>query len=221
MNKEIIFCVEAFCSQNAERQAELNECLAWNIGIPEIDRALIFSESAEFIPQSTKVEFILNQGRVTFSDFLLAAVDPEAVYVFANSDIKFTSGLNWLNYLPPDELWALTRWEQNGRLWPGGRESQDAWAIRGGLWPASLLDSCNIQLGWPGCENALAGRLHEYGYKVKNYCHDIRCLHVHANTQRSYSEADRIPRPYYFPNPERLPWRYRFMELFRKAFSYR
>jgi hypothetical protein len=215
------FCVETYLPASLERRAELAECLAANINRPEIFKAVIFSASQDWLPKSKKVIFRHQSDRVTYEEYLRVATDPNQIYLFANADIKFGSGLKWLQYLPPGELWAFTRWEADGQLWPGGRESQDAWAIRGGLWPASLLDSCNIQLGWPGCENAFAGRLHEYGYKVKNYCHDIRCLHVHANTQRCYSEADRIPRPYYFPNPERLPWRYRYMELFRKVFPSR
>lgn len=215
----LTFCVETFIPPSLERRAELAQCLEANLDRPEIDNAFIFSSSQEGLPKSKKVIFQRQAERVTYKDFLRVAADSDQVYLFANADIKFGSGLKWLRYLPSGELWAFTRWEANGQLWPGGRESQDAWAIRGGLWPASLLDSCKIQLGWPGCENAFAGRLNEYGYKVKNYCHDIRCLHVHANTQRSYSEADRIPRPYYYPNPERLPWRYRCMDLFRKAFS--
>jgi hypothetical protein len=207
----IAFLVESYTPKDKKRATEIQECLADNCKNKCFDRLIIYSDGAQKSHSPDKrISHIVGEGRLTFSKYLAIARDPDCVYILANSDITFTEGCEYFRYIPDFELWALTRWEKSGVLWPGGRESQDIWALRGGNRATELVDSCRIPLGVPGCENAFAGRMHEAGFKVKNYCYDIRCLHVHEETSRGYGEKDRIPRPYYLPDPERLPILTRF-----------
>lgn len=218
--KQIKFCIEYFEHSDPARREEIHKTLLHNLFVPEFDEVLLFSDVP--VPEFARIEKVtvkpLNK-RLEYSDFLECASDLNKVYVLANADIQFQSGIPYLGFLPLGQLWALTRWEANGSLWPARRASQDAWAVRGGEWNRDLLETCKIQLGWPGCENALAGRFHEAGFKVKNYCRDIRTLHVHADSSRNYGERDRIPRPYYFPDPQKVPLsiklRYELGKLFR------
>lgn len=203
-----VFCVEYFQARDDKRRSEIDECFAHNIGTGYFDRFIVFSDDP--LPNcaaSRPVEVVPLGRRFVYRDFLERATDPACVYVLANADIKMLDGMAYLDFLTERDFWALTRWEDNssGPRHPA-RESQDTWIIRGRSWDRELLGSCEIRLGLPGCENALAGHLHNAGFRVKNYCHDICTVHIHADPSRTYDQSDRIGRPYFLPNPERIPW---------------
>lgn len=149
------------------------------------------------------------QGRPTYRAFFEminqdVAGDPHAVSVVLNSDI-WVDGLfveQVLAHLKAADVWALTRWELKAdgtaRL-EQSHDSQDLWAFRG---PVRLPRYCDFPLGVPGCDNRISYELAASGYRVWNPCLDVRSYHAHRSQVRTWTEAQRIPRPYR-PNPHR------------------
>jgi len=214
--KPITFCVEYFDPPDPIRKEEIEGALRHNLALDVIQQVVIFSDVE--IPEFARMEKVSVEKlgkRFVYADFLKCASDPGRVYLLANADIQFEKGAGLFQFVPKNQLWALTRWERDGGLSKGGRQSQDAWALRGGEWKDELMRHCDIQLGWPGCENSFAGRIHEAGLGVKNYCRDIRCVHIHSSTTRNYGEKNRIPRPYCLPDPRHIPVGIRLMAFLR------
>jgi hypothetical protein len=206
-----VFCVEYFCAKSAERRLEIDECLAFNMSSGFFDRVIVFSDDQ--LPESASganFEVVSIGRRIRYPDFLGRATRADTTYVLANADIQIKHGVEWFDFVRPRELWAITRWEDAFGPRTSARESQDLWAVRGQSFDPKLLQECDFELGLPGCENALAARMKAAEFGVHNYCRDIRTLHVHSSLDRNYSENDRLPRPYYFPNPKRIPLRMRF-----------
>jgi len=200
---------------NPERQKEIEDCLNHNFAPGRFDRCFLFCDEPGTLPpfpQHKHVEVVPLGRRFLYRDLLERAEDEKVVYVLSNADIKMVSGFEYLRFLGPRSLVALSRWETMSAKPPRtARCTQDTWAVRGQPWTADLLSMAGISIGLPGCENALAGRLHEAGFAVHNFCYDIKTLHVHASPLRAYGVEDRLPRPYYYPNPCRVPliWRLR------------
>jgi hypothetical protein len=218
--KPITFCVEYFDASDPIRKEEIQGALRHNLALDVLQQVVIFSDVE--IPDFARIDKVSVRKlgkRFVYADFLKCARDPGRVYLLANADIQFEKGAGLLQFVPKNQLWALTRWERDGGLSKGGRQSQDAWALRGGEWEDGLMGHCDIQLGWPGCENSFAGRIHEAGFGVKNYCHDIHCVHRHSSIVRSYGEKNRIPRPYCLPDPGRIPVWIRFMAFLRTFYQ--
>lgn len=201
------------------RRAEIVDCLTHNAASPDFSRFLIYCDEPAAIPEfdgKDKAEIISLGRRFLYRDYFEQATDPDTVYVVSNADIKMAGGMAYCDYIQPKELWALTRWEDHTGPRHPGRSTQDTWIVRGQTWDAEILRLAEISIGLPGCENALAGRWKEAGFKVSNYCRDIKTLHVHASQARGYSEKDRLPRPYYYPDPKRLPLSIRLKHLLRR-----
>ena len=214
----LVLVFQYFQPQWQNRQDEINYCVKKNLNCPFISNWIIFSENVSSLnhlingqQNLDSIEVLPLQRRLEYLDFLTLAKDPNAVYILINSDIELVSGIHHFQKVRKKELWALSRWEGDSGPRMLGRESQDTWAVRGDNYLSCIpnLDDFKISLGLPGCENAFAGRLHQLGWKVKNFCYDIKTRHHHKTGLRSYSEFQRLPRPYYLPNPQKIPlWRY-------------
>lgn len=142
--------------------------------------------------------------RFRFADFLSFAKSKNTVYILTNADIALGAMLGFCRLIKGKELWALSRWNTGRPPQFTDRSTQDTWIVRGSDFPPFLTEKCNFSLGLPGCDNAFAGLFKEAGYQVRNYALSIRTDHHHASQVRTYGTESTIPRPYYYPTPEKI-----------------
>jgi len=183
---------------NAQRIAELNECLQQNINNPLITQIITVGEES---PEHDKVINIL-RPRPTFTD--LFQYSAEGINIIANSDIYFDSSLA-LAVPKENEVFALTRWDVDKRRMArffNRADSQDSWIYRN-----QLNCFADFYLGIAGCDNALAYLLEQAGHKVTNPSKTIKSYHLHLSKVRNYIQkgrVDRVPPPYKVLHPTEL-----------------
>lgn len=95
------------------------------------------------------------------------------INVIANSDVWFEN-TDVLNNISVNDMWALTRYENNAFFCR--EDSADAWVFRGRI----RLQGCKFRLGLRGTDNALAYIGKRAGYVVTNPSLDVRINHEHA-----------------------------------------
>ena len=97
---------------------------------------------------------------------------------------------------------ALTRKEKDGSLFRSDvGDSQDTWIMLG---KPKVLNYCNFYMGVPGCDNLIAYKFFESGYRVLNPSKTINCWHLHDSELRSYSETNRLLDFYLLIKPKGL-----------------
>jgi len=144
---------------------------------------------------------ITYDSRLPFSDFFAIinlSVEENDISIIANSDIYFES-LKELKTIKGNEVYALSRWDGNTLY--DREDSQDAWVFRGKIKP---IPDCNFGLGVPGCDNAIAERLHRAGYTVLNPSKSIKAIHLHSSNIRNYDRRTTVPKPYLLIKPHYL-----------------
>jgi len=216
----LVALTEYFQPADIRRQQEMRDALSANLANPAIDELHLFCEHGTDLPEWVQGDSLIKHTpatRMSFRTFLEFATDPDCAYILGNLDIELGPDIGRCRMLPEREMWALTRWE--GAEPPDylGRASQDTWVVRGGSYPQAILDGCNFPLGLPGCDNAFAGRMVEFGWKVLNPCYSIRTWHHHASMVRTYLPEERIPRPYFHPDPQGLELSLRLSTLRGRA----
>jgi hypothetical protein len=171
-----------FRSENAARQAELDECLARNLANPLLD-VVTFEQ----------------QKRPTF-DELFALVKtctgPDDVNILANSDIWFDKSIAHATQVRQGQVFCLTRWDWKPgppvvAKFLGRGYSQDAWIFRGALENVRG----DFPLGVLACDGRIAFELHKAGYELKNPSWMIKAYHHHASAWRTYG-------PNFLPGPK-------------------
>lgn len=176
-------------------------------------------------------EYTHPEGRPTFAE-LFAMCKPDMVNVIANADIFFDGEFCGMvrdvfrNDLNIERLClALSRWnvsEDGGSasLWDHA-DSNDVWIFYG--IPRGIdstyrkMDGSigSISLGVAGCDNAIAHRIEQAGYRLFNPSRTIKAFHLHSVPYRSYlvdpegrarggDKIERIPPPYAFVQPTEL-----------------
>ena len=203
--KRVSLYVNYYNDPHPQRQQELYECLSRNLNNPLIHKiyTVIESENVDFqgLDQSEKLEKTICQGRPPFS-YLLALARRQAgwddITILANADIYFEAydlGLV-MNYLDPASCFALSRWERG----PDGTlqlldhsNSQDCWLFRGAV---RQIPRCDFVMGTYACDNAIAHRIAEAGYRLYNPSRTIRAIHVHNTAIRHYDPATIVELPH-------------------------
>lgn len=182
--------IDSYKDPNPKRNTELEMCLKRN--------------RETFGPNAVVIS---NNSRPTFDTFfkvINALVEPEDISIIANSDIYFESIFDF-NLIQANEAYALSRWD-----WGNGKatlydheDSQDVWAFRGKI---KDVPNCNFGLGIPGCDNAIAERLHRAGYLVLNPSKSIQTVHLHLSQVRNYNhQKDKaVEKPYLLIKPHFL-----------------
>jgi hypothetical protein len=179
------------------RQQEINECLSRHIENTQIDKifAIIDTPEIDFygLDQNDKLEKIVFSGRPTFEDLFGLArrrLNEDDISIFANSDIYLEDLLLVRNYLQRDCCFVLSRWDrgEDGALRHFNREdSQDCWIFRGPLRP---IPACAFRMGMPACDNAIAYRIQQAGYRLHNPSQSIKAVHLHNSGIRWYNDKD-------------------------------
>lgn len=59
----------------------------------------------------------------------------------------------------------------------------------------------DFQLGKPGCDNRIAYLFKDAGLLPINPCKKIKSYHYHSSGFRTYTQKERIPRPYLLVPP--------------------
>lgn len=201
----IALYVNHFRHANADRQAEIDECLRRNIDNPAIDRVVVLGQSGmkdRFA--SPKVAWISGDystnryGRPTFRNFFELVnrfvESPDDLSIVSNSDIYFDDSLKRLETIDLEgQFLALTRWESkdSGAAVEAYDNSQDTWIFHGRVRPIGWTD---FSMGVFGCDDRLAFELKHADYLLANPCYDLRSVHLHRSGVRFNGEC--IPRPW-------------------------
>lgn len=155
-------------------------------------------------------ELIELEGRPTFAEIFSAvnaAAAGEDLSIVANADIYFVSSIEQAMVLNRNEVFALSRWddEPDGVKLFDRCDSQDAWIFRGPVRQA-VINAANFGPGVRGCDNRLAALLAEAGYQVFNPSKTIRAMHLHRTGIRRYSHdaGSAVPPPYLLVDPTEL-----------------
>lgn len=204
------------------RQAELQECLNHNLANPHFGQICLWQYSGKAPGANPKLCVRTENRQPTFDDFFAWAGSrcaPGEVAIIANTDVWFDETLPLTENIRPKQCFALLRWESNGRLFSVGgnarRDSQDAWVFRTPIPPVGA----DFGLGRLRCDNALAYRLWQLGFELRNPAKSIRIHHVHTSDIRpsNYNQI-RIPPPWLHIEPAGLD-EPGSLTLIRKTFS--
>lgn len=187
--------------KNSIRHDELVNCLEKNISSEIINKIYVFNEGFNFSGiQSDKLVIIPVQHRFKFSDFY-NYLECDAINIIANSDISFEKlKISFKKLLIiKGVLIALTRYEYSGDLFRcNEKDSQDTWIFNG---KPDFLKICKFYPGLPACDNKLAYEAWRHNYIVVNPSKTFKTIHYHKDLSRSYSEEDRLPKPYLYLKP--------------------
>jgi hypothetical protein len=212
---KLVWLTEYFEHSDAQRRSEIRDSIEANLENPCFDCChIFFAGNPEDLPQWIATKSNARTHRIgaplRFRDFLAFARDRTTIYILTNADIKLDASASMFRYVKASDVWALSRWNDGVPPPFIHRCTQDTWALRGDLFPASLLAQCDFHLGVPGCDNAFAGRLQKAGYRILNYSWSVRADHLHASQSRHYLDKKPVERPYFFPAPRRVPFLIKF-----------
>ena len=177
---------------NRARQAELQECLERNLENRYIDRIVALTEPGVPMTSNSRIIRVPFSGRPTYTDFFNAGNKYEGVKIVANSDIYFNGSIVYAEEIQVGQVYALCRWDVGTKghaTFLGNKNSQDVW-----IWRGKLVANTGMTLGRWGCDNHIAGLLHQCGYAVLSPSLTIRAHHLH-NSGVYHHRPEPIPLP--------------------------
>lgn len=112
--------------------------------------------------------------------------------LLANADIYFPTD-SLVRLLDPQLnlskiLLALTRWENEDVFYPR-IDQQDSWVFESRV-PNEIIRLCNYPLGFLRSDNRLARIFQQNKYQVLNPSVWIQSIHLHASSERAYTEEE-------------------------------
>lgn len=203
--------IEYHTPKNTERNREYIQCIENNINSKLFKTITIFAEDdlPSNISDSSIVKVVRTDKRRKYKDFFNYCNDNYMgqICVLSNTDIYFDNSLKFIESVDMNNrLLALTRWDEEDGLAvlhdkeESSRFSQDTWIFKPIV---SFKNSSNISggdfyMGIPGCDNRIAAEFHLSGYKVSNPCLSIKSYHLHNSRYRTYTNDNRINKPYLY-----------------------
>lgn len=186
------------------RQKELDQALINNLNCEKIDKVYLFLEgdcNLKALPNNQKIIPINLRARPYYDTIFMVMRDvsgPDDVNILLNSDIYVDETIAHADKYDHNVALCLTRYDVHpDRITFFNRaDSQDCWIIKG----KPKMITADFYMGIPGCDNALAARLHKVGYHVINPSLTIKTYHLHRSGKRNYSPNDKVPMPYKFLN---------------------
>lgn len=201
--------VNWYIEKKQPRGKELNLCIEKNFHCEYIDEIVNLSDTP--LPETGKFKNIQIDHRPTYSDFLKVVSDlaqPKDVSIIANMDIYFDETILLTKRMTDRDAYALTRWDVNaeGITFMNRADSQDVWIFKG---KPKEVKGANINLGTPGCDNAMAYLIKKAGYRISNPSLSIKTYHVHSSGTRHYLNGNKqivksAPEPYLLLKPTML-----------------
>lgn len=190
------------------RQNELLSCLQYNLDNAKIDRVFLIEEPKTNIEvEAKKSEVIKVKTRPSFAqifEIINAKTKDNDINIIANSDIFFDEhSISNLRFIQQNECYALTRWDvetDKTATFMNRRDSQDTWVFKGRIKP---IDA-NFNMGVPGCDNAIAYKIQQAGYIIKNPSISVKTFHLHADESRQWHGTEPIQPPYLLLEPSQL-----------------
>jgi hypothetical protein len=181
-------------------------------GMKNIDKLIVIRKPGITPPEKPHVEIELAQ-QPTLKDYRDAVKrfsQDDDISIVPNADCFIAEeDLPKLLVIPQSVVYCLLRVEVKSvrpprrYLWRNrfirrkhSGDSQDCWIFRGTLSPEMWLE---FPLGKPGSDSRLAYEFQKAGFRILNPASSIRLYHYHRSKKRNYSEADRVPPPYAFP----------------------
>lgn len=209
---KVIFLINWYNEKNESRKKELLDCLEKVQSDKDIDVVLCLKESeqndtAVIFHSERTVVYNINH-RPTYNDFFQIAnkyTEEGDIVIFGNTDIYPEEGaIELCKDIKPNECYALARWDVDAN---GNKTLLDRWDTAD-IWVFKAPIKPNIQgdfyLGQAGCDNAIADRIMQAGYKVLNPSRTIKFNHLHLSGVINYSDRDRIKKPYLLITPHNL-----------------
>lgn len=175
--------IQYYNDSNLERQKEYDICMIKNLNNLYIKRVYNLKEKNTKVPEIIKnhpkyVEIIVD-NRITFKNvfnFCNKYLTNE-MNATGNLDIYLDYNCNW--NLDIDYVLALSRYEVTGEKDKelekiAFSNSQDLWIFKSPIY----VDNCDFEIGCLGCDNAIADRINNSGYFIKNSPNKYRIIHV-------------------------------------------
>ena len=207
-----------YVDKNKSRHKENVFCLKKNVRNECIDEIILLNErkysKKELGVESSKIKQIIINERLSYAKaFEISATFKNKYVVLANLDIFFDKSLDQVKRAGLEKnkaVFCQLRHEYiynkplaNARLFGPRPDSQDAW-----IWHSSsnigrgkFNRLTNFNLGMPGCDNKIIYLFFLMGFKCYNDPLRIKIYHHHSSQVRSYSQCDKIPKPYFAIHP--------------------
>ena len=194
--------ISYFTHPNSRRQAEIDQCLLFNLNNNYIDKIYCIIDNCDNLNDkiftNPKIEKYFILERPTYNTFFELANKvnkPNDISIISNSDIYFDETLTKLPIIMTfNRALALTRWNVNlDRIDFFNRDdSQDCWIFKGQI---KEIDG-SFQLGRAGCDNRIAYEIKKAGYEILNPSRTIKAYHLHSSNIRDYIPKNAIQPPY-------------------------
>ena len=199
----VILVTQYFRHSNAERAAEIKECLRRNSECADISQIVLLTErdySKDFQMMSQKIRQIIIKKRLTYAHFLQYVkerIPKNTIVILANADIYVEDLLDLWKINMKNAMLSLLRWdvtEDGTELFGPRADSQDTWivlsdSIKEVEWTYEPFD---VQLGQLGCDNAFAGLMLRNHFVLYNPALSLKTYHLHQSQIRNYTREDAI-----------------------------
>jgi hypothetical protein len=207
-SNKINLITQYYIDSSAERQKELDHCLAQNIACNQIDRVHLLLESENDIPtkiigDSEKVKVTILGHRWKYIDAFQYCNDnlDGQICVISNSDIYFDQTLHCLHFTSMrGKLLAITRIDvtKEDKLifneWTAAI-CQDTWVTQSPI-PEKIVEKSDFYFGWRGCDNHVAWLFRENLFHILNPCLKITTRHCHATEKRNIKDHEKVEGEY-------------------------
>lgn len=222
-NDDIIIFCQFFVHPNKERNDELKFCLRKNVENMHISKIILMNEkiySDEELGISSEKIVQIDIGKRLLYEHVFHFInnnDIHGYYAIINTDIFFGESVQMLRHSDMHiarKAWALLRWEYDDEkdpvIYGPNGDSQDTWIFHtNNIIKPEAEKIYKFPMGVPGCDNKMIYAMHISGLEIINAPNIIRTYHYHTSNLRTYTNANRLPKPYgvVFPfqyNPTRL-----------------
>ena len=199
-------------SSSLPRNNELKQCLIHNNANKYITQIYLLNDNMytlDFLKDTSKIIQIVvdddNKKRLGF-DYAFSFINSKLVgekCILSNSDIFFDDSLSSLeNFKLENYFLSLSRYEDINKTQLAKSWSQDAWIFQS---PCKIdINACKFKFGTLGCDGKLNYLAYQQHYNLINPAKTIFSFHLHKSNIRTYTNKNRIAKPYIWVEASRL-----------------